>query len=139
MATVTVRARRRGVDLRETLPPVGMRPVWDALEHLRKARDLLARARCPKALGRVRRAIDSCEGAARHAALAPIRERRQVAKRMVAQWAAGGDPPRCLIVCPACHEQCDAPAVETASSYAGRQWQCYACASWQPCAGTGAV
>lgn len=41
--------------------------VLDAIEHLKKARDLLKEAKAPKTLARVRKAISSAKGAARNA------------------------------------------------------------------------
>jgi len=51
--------------------------IDEAAAALRIARDLLKRAGAPKATAAVRRAINSTEGAARHAALAPHRTARQ--------------------------------------------------------------
>lgn len=48
-----------------------------ALEHLIKARDLLAAADCPKTLERVRLAISSCKGARRNAEHRADRENSQ--------------------------------------------------------------
>lgn len=48
-----------------------------ALRALRTARSALKRADAPRTLERVRKAIKSCEGALRHAELAPIRDERR--------------------------------------------------------------
>lgn len=50
-----------------------------AMEHLRKARDLLKDAGAKKALERVRSALKSADGARRHAGLESIRRARQLA------------------------------------------------------------
>jgi hypothetical protein len=51
--------------------------VLEAQDHLRKARDLLKQAGAKKSVARVRLALTSVGGAARHAMLEPHRVQRQ--------------------------------------------------------------
>jgi hypothetical protein len=56
--------------------------VQDAIHHLKLARHFLAQADAPCALGKVRAALKSAEGAERHASLAPYREARQAKAKL---------------------------------------------------------
>lgn len=52
-----------------------------AIEHLRKARELLKQAGAKRATERVRLALTSAGGALRHAELAPFRDQRREERR----------------------------------------------------------
>ncbi len=51
--------------------------ILEAIEHLRKARELLKEAGAPRATTKVRLVLTSAQGALRHAHNAPFREERR--------------------------------------------------------------
>jgi hypothetical protein len=84
--TPSYRGKRRPVAKPD--PATRLRLVQRAIALLKTSRRFLKQADAPAALGKVRAALKSAEGAERHASLAPYREERQRKAREMREYHA---------------------------------------------------